>query len=55
MLFRSVKKALGRHGIEADSNLCGEVIIEADDNGYKVNGRPATTIGELLDIVNNLI
>lgn len=29
--------------------------IEADDNGYKVNGRPATTIGELLDIVNNLI
>lgn len=53
--FNMVKKALGRHGIEADSNLCGEVIIEADDNGYKVNGRPATTIGELLDIVNNLI
>lgn len=46
-----VKKALARHGIAADSNPDGEIIIEVNDDTYNVNGHVANSISELLDLV----
>lgn len=50
-----VRKALARHGIKADCNCAGEVIIEVNDKGYSVNGKPADSIESLLDAVMEFI
>ena len=53
--FNMVKKALARQGINADSNLQGEIIVEVNDKDYSVNGHPVHSIGELLDTVEEMI
>ena len=53
--FNMVKKALARQGIEADSNLSNEIIIEVDGDSYNINGRLVKSIGSLLDAVKELI
>ena len=53
--FNMVKKALARQGIEADSNLSNEIIIEVDGDSYNINGRLVKSIGALLDAVKELI
>lgn len=50
-----VKKALARQGIDASDNNPGETVIEVKDNGYRINGSEVSSIGALLDIVNDLL
>lgn len=47
-----VRKALARQGINADSDLSCEVVVEVKDDGYNVNGHQVKSIGELLDAIN---
>jgi len=50
-----VEKALARQGIESGSDLCSEIVIKVKERGYSVNERHANSIGELLDIVMELV
>lgn len=53
--YNMVKKALARQGIEASGNNPGETVIEVKDDGYRINGSEVSSIGALLDIVNDLL
>ncbi len=48
-----VKKALGRHGINADDASSDGIMIEVVDNGYLLNGKKVHSIGMLLDMLND--
>lgn len=50
-----VKKALARQGIDTSDNNPGETVIEVKDNGYRINGSEVSSIGALLDMVNDLL
>lgn len=50
-----VEKALARQGIESGSDFCSEIVIKVKEKGYSVNERHANSIGELLDIVMELV
>lgn len=49
--YNMVKKALARQGI-VDADDC-DVVIEITENGYLLNGKEATTIEILLDMLNS--
>ena len=51
--FNMVKKALGRHGINADDTSSDGIMIEVVDNGYLLNGKKVHSIGMLLDMLND--
>lgn len=53
--YNMVKKALARHGIKAECNCPGEIIIEVDESGYCVNGQSVKSIEMLLDSVIELL
>lgn len=53
--YNMAKKALARLGIDASPEKTGEIMIEVDDNGYRINGRLVESIEYLLDVVRELI
>lgn len=53
--YNMVKKALARQGIDGSADNPGDILIEVRGDGYRINGSEASSIGALLDKVNELL